>query len=870
MMRNQLCMLALAAFMAVFVLKADRLAADEPAADRQPKKPLTRDVIRQALAKPVEVKFKETPFDEVAQDLQTKLGVPVRLDIKALKDIGISTDLPGVTFASSGVSAKAALRLMLRAHGLTWTTRCECLLITTPEEVWNDLEPRVYDVTDLICSGDVSDAQEPDFNSLMEMIKASVHPVTWDDLGGPGTIAPFGAAGSAAIVVSQTEDVCEQLESLLSDLREMRDAHARQKPSDAWQQKPTGPAAPQTPAYVVRFAPKPSAVENTVREALETPVNLQFKDAPLGDVVKQLEKTANLPITLDYKALFSAGIEPTTPVTLDASGRTLLAMLDELVGMQRLVWTFVDPDNSIVITTPEEEEAWSFTRTYDVSDLPRYRDDRGDGVPDYDAIIDMIKRSVAPKTWDEGLGTIDPFVGTAIRAIVVSQTWQTHRKIESLLASLHEHQPRMLTKADIAELPRLPGDYESKYVPPPPLEPNLQRDTLVHANNEFAFDLYKQASKGSPEQEKGNLFFSPCGISMALAMVYTGARGQTAEEMAKTLHFAMPGEEVASACKSLLATLPGANQRGCRLIVANRLWGQQGYGFADSFLTTVREQFAADLAQVDFAQPDAVCLAMNAWTKEKTAGKIAQIAEPNTIDKSQRFALTNAVYFMGHWANQFNADQTTVAPFVIEDGKIDVAMMTLHETCRYGRVDDVTILEKTYRGGRIAMMILLPENEPGAMADLQRLLSAEKVKQWSRHLSKQEVDIYLPRFKLETSLPLDALLASMGMSTVFQPDRADLSGITTGKERLWLGYALHRAFVNVDEQGTEAAAVTGLGGMGGAPQVSTFRADHPFVFLIRDTRSGAILFLGRLMKPEPASPADVSRTPKPGIGKGMM
>ncbi len=424
---------------------------------------------------------------------------------------------------------------------------------------------------------------------------------------------------------------------------------------------------------------------------------------------------------------------------------------------------------------------------------------------------------------------------------------------------------RVPTREDIAKLPPVPADYESKYVPPP-VEPDPQRDALIRGNNQFAFDLYKQVNKGGREKEKNNLFFSPCGISTALAMVYTGARGQTAEEMAKTLHFTMPKEELAQACQSLLATLPGVNQRGCRLIAANRLWGQRGYGFADSFLATIREQFAADLAAVDFAQPDAVCQAMNAWAREKTAGKITQITDPSTIDKSQRFALTNAVYFKGQWAALFNQDDTTVAPFFTEDGKIDIAMMTLRETCRYGVADDMAILEKTYRGGRIAMMILLPENEPGSMADLERLLSADKVKEWSRHLRKQEVEIYLPRFKLETDLPLDALLASMGMSKVFQPDQADLSGITTGKERLWLGYASHRAFVTVDEQGTEAAAVTGVGGMGAPPKIPVFRADHPFVFLICDTRTGAILFLGRLMKPEKALPTDVPAAKKTGMG----
>ncbi len=867
MAQNAHCTLAVLATVAALTFCCQAPADDGPGSP--PKKPSPKEVIRQALARLVELKYENVPLEDVTKDLETKLGVPVRLDVKQVNDVGIAADTP-ITFAVSGISAKAALGLMLHDHGLTWVTRYESVLLTSAEDADSHMESRVYDVSDLLCRGDGSDAQEPDFVRLIDVIKTSVRPVSWNDVGGLGTIAPFGGAGSAAIVVSQTEEVCEQIELLLSDLREMRNAHASQKPSDASQPKPTTPGTPQSPAKAVRFAPKPSVIERAFREALEKPINLKFKDASLGSVIEQLKKTASLTIVVDQKALIDGGIPLTTPVTLEASGRTLHAVLDELVESHGLAWTFDDDCNSLAITIPEEEATRLVMRTYDVSDLPRYRNHRGEGVPDYDAIINAIKSSVAPTTWDDGRGTIGAFEAISVHAIVISHTWRTHLQIESLLASLYEHQARASTRAHIAELPPVPGDYESKYLPPLPLEPDSQRDALVHATNQFAFDLYKQASKGGPEQEKGNLFFSPCGISMALAMVYAGARGQTAEEMAKTLHFTMRGEEVAPACKSLLATLPEASRRGCRLIVANRLWGQQGYGFAEPFLATAREQFAADLAQVDFAQPEAVCLAMNAWAKEKTGGKIAQIADLSTIKKSQRFALTNAVYFKGHWANQFNPGETTVAPFITEDGKIDVAMMTLHETCRYGAADDVAILEKTYRGGRIAMMILLPENEPGAMADLQRLLSAEKVRQWSRQLGKQEVEIYLPRFTLETRLPLDELLASMGMSAVFQPDRADLSGITTGKERLWLGYARHQAFVSVNEQGTEAAAVTSLGTMGGPPPVPTFRADHPFVFLIRDTRTGAILFLGRLMKPEPASPADVSKTPRPSLGKGMF
>jgi serpin B len=341
--------------------------------------------------------------------------------------------------------------------------------------------------------------------------------------------------------------------------------------------------------------------------------------------------------------------------------------------------------------------------------------------------------------------------------------------------------------------------------------------------------------------------------------------------MAKTLRFNMPQADVGPAFQSLLATMPGANHDGCKLLTANRLWGQQGYGFTDSFLSSTREQFGADLVTVDFAQPEAVCRRINAWADEKTAGKIRQMVDPGTINARLRFVLTNAVYFKGMWQEQFSKAATKAASFHLSDRHIDVPMMYQMVACRYGTTDKFAILERPYRGRDIAMMILLPEKTPGALSELEQRLSAASVQQWSSQLKLQLVEVYLPRFKLETGLDVMSLLRSMGMTKVFQPDQADLSGINDGRERLWLDRVLHRAFVQVDEDGTEAAAATGaMGGFGGPSRLPVFCADRPFIFLIRDTRTGSILFLGRLTRPEPA-PAGMpkARMPDSPLGRGM-
>jgi serpin B len=874
----------LATFFTVSIDGAFLLGAEKPAAEAAPTqtpggpgKPSAEAAIRQALTKRVELKYDNLPLGKVAQDLQAKLGVPVRLDSKALVDMGFNDDTP-VTFAISNVSARAAILLMLRQLGLdspgekrisrsprekrshqpvqsiTFITAHEVLLITSAEEAENMLRTRVYDVSDLVCYGDGSADDQPDFDTLIDLITCCVRPMTWDAVGGPGSIAPFEAAGIRAVVVDQTEDVFLQLDELLEQLRSMRDPRgAGRKASSEQASKRQEAAPPQLITKDGQIGPKISAAEKAVRQALEKPLNVHFQATPLSDAIKQLGKTAAVPIVLDRKALSDVGVDPSAPVTLDASGRTMSSVLDELVRAPDLAWTY--SGESLLVTTGEQEESLSITRTYDVADLPAYRNQRGEGIPDYQAIIDRITKAIKPATWDTvgGPGSIGPFDNAGVHGIVVFQVWKTHLEIEALLAKLRQLRGRALTADDIKKLPSEPEPPELGVAgqPPKPLEAEPRRDAFVAANNQLAFDLHKQL-RGE------NLFFSPSSAAMAMAMVYTGARGKTAEEMAKALRFTMPQEEVPPAVQSLLATLPGANHSGCKLTVANRLWGQQGYGFLEPFVTITRERFGAGLTEVDFTNPVPVCRLINDWADKNTSGKIKQIVGPDTITPRLRFILTNAVYFKGQWAEPFEKDATKTAPFFVRDEQIDVSLMHKLTRCRYGAIDNVKVLEKSYRGGEIAMMILLPNKEFRALSDLEQSLSAEKVKEWSSKLKVQMVDIYLPKFKLETDIPLTDALTSLGMARVFDPRQADLSGINGGKEPLWLDWVLQRAYVNVDEEGTEAAAVTAMGMGGGMPppRIAVFRADHPFVFLIRDTRTGCILFLGRLVKPEKTAPTD--------------
>lgn len=374
---------------------------------------------------------------------------------------------------------------------------------------------------------------------------------------------------------------------------------------------------------------------------------------------------------------------------------------------------------------------------------------------------------------------------------------------------------------------------------------------VVEGNNRFALDLYGRLRSGRP----GNLFFSPGSLSTALAMTYAGARGQTAEQMAEVLHFRLPQEKLHPAFTALQETWDAQGEKaGYKLSVANRLWGQEGFDFRPAFLVTSREHYGAELAQVDFArQPEPALRRINAWVEERTQGKIRDLIPPGVLDAMTRLVLTNAVYFKGVWAEQFQKSATKGAPFHVSARRqADVPLMSQQDEFRYWAGDGVKVLELPYGEGDLAMLALLPDEIEGLPA-LEAGLTVENLSRWLTGLRKQKVRVSLPRFTLSSSFQLDDVLGAMGMARAFTPGEADLSGMSS-QEELFLSAVVHKAFVDVNEEGTEAAAATGIA-VGATSFVvpqepAVFRADHPFVFLIRDNRSGSILFLGRLVNPE--------------------
>ncbi len=373
-------------------------------------------------------------------------------------------------------------------------------------------------------------------------------------------------------------------------------------------------------------------------------------------------------------------------------------------------------------------------------------------------------------------------------------------------------------------------------------------EAVVDGNTRFALHLYSRL-----KDEDGNLFFSPYSISVALAMTYAGARENTAQQISQTLRFSLEPERLHAAFEKLEERLEALQEEGnIQLEIANSLWPHKSYPILEEYIGLVREYYGVQITPLDYAADvEAARRAINEWVEGKTKDKIKDMIGPGVLDALTRLVLVNAIYFKGNWADQFDEDLTKEAPFyLLSGGSTQVPMMKQQERFGYAEHEDLQILQMPYAGDEVSMLVLLPKNVDG-LADLQSALTEESLEKWITSIRRKEVLVFLPKFKVTSQFRLDDALASMGMPDAFDPRKADLSGIDGEPHRLYIGAVIHKAFVHVNEEGTEAAASTAVGfTLASVPEpVPTFRADRPFIFVIRDNNTGSILFMGRIVDP---------------------
>lgn len=370
--------------------------------------------------------------------------------------------------------------------------------------------------------------------------------------------------------------------------------------------------------------------------------------------------------------------------------------------------------------------------------------------------------------------------------------------------------------------------------------------SVLQGNAAFALDLYRELKAG-----EGNLFFSPHSISTALAMTYAGARADTEAQMAQVLHFTVGQQEIHPSFAALAARLEAVQEAGAvQLSQANALWPHDEYVFLQEYLELVRAYYGAAIFAVNYGHTEAARLRINTWVEEQTQNRIVDLIQEGVLTGNTRLVLVNAIYFKGNWAGQFDKDLTELAPFQSTATRtVQVPMMTQERSFGYTETGLCQILEMPYVGESLSMIVLLPR-EVGGLAKLEAALTVDNLHGWTQMLRVMEVEVHLPRFKMRSGFELSATLQAMGMADAFDAARADFAGMD-GRAALYISAALHQAFVDVNEEGTEAAAATAVVmGLRSMPMPSpVFRADHPFLFLIRERQTGSILFMGRVIEP---------------------
>lgn len=370
---------------------------------------------------------------------------------------------------------------------------------------------------------------------------------------------------------------------------------------------------------------------------------------------------------------------------------------------------------------------------------------------------------------------------------------------------------------------------------------------VIAENNQFALDFY---SKLVEDGEEGNIFYSPWSISTAFALVYEGAREKTAEEIQSVFGFP-PDENVrTSSFSSIQKDLNNNNSRGnYTLNTANALWVKEGYELSDDYVNVAKEAYDSEVSNVDFTR-DESRVHINEWVESKTNEKIKDLIPEGVLDDLTRLVITNAIYFKGTWVTQFDEKNTAEEDFMTDSGNtVKVPMMKLEEAYfKYAETDLLQVIELPYQGDKVSMLILLPKDST-ELSPVEESLTLDNLTLWKNSLRNQTVNVQIPKFKVETEYTLNELLIDLGMPSAFDPNSANLSAITD-QEDLYISAALHKAFVEVNEEGTEAAAATGIVIGTTSVQVNPlFRADHPFVFIIQDSETGNILFMGRVSNP---------------------
>ena len=377
------------------------------------------------------------------------------------------------------------------------------------------------------------------------------------------------------------------------------------------------------------------------------------------------------------------------------------------------------------------------------------------------------------------------------------------------------------------------------------LTPTDKSAKIIAADNQFGFELFKKVNAALVEPK--NTMISPLSVSLALAMVYNGAEGNTKTQMEQILHKAnLTPDDINQSYKDLVASLISHDPK-VELSISNAIYYRNTFSIKNNFITTNQNYYQAEVAGLDFTNTTETLNAINSWVNTKTNGKIDKIIE--VVKPEDVMYLLNAIYFNGQWTYQFDASQTLNLPFTMEDKSVvQVPTMYIENPFNYYSDDNFKLLEMPYGSGKYSMLVFLPATGKTS-DDVISLLNPENINAWLVKMTEQKKKVYLPKFEFKFDASLVDELSALGMTDAFSEMQANFIGISDAA-KLYISEVMHKTYVKVDESGTEAAAVTGITiGITAIGPDDSFRADHPFVFAIREKDTQSILFIGKVMNP---------------------
>jgi serine protease inhibitor len=602
----------------------------------------------------------------------------------------------------------------------------------------------------------------------------------------------------------------------------------------------------------------PASLEERIEAALDAPIRFSFDNLTLSDVAPLIRRNYEIPVNVDYRALEQAAIELSTPIRINCNVEELSLHEAMVLALYTIDLQFVPRRGVLWITTRTSADTYLETRVFDVSDL--VVDD------DVESLKEIIMSTVAPTTWSDvgGPGSLKTYKVKDTTLLIFLQTWEVHRQVDALLETLRAN------VSAAAENPKpSPSDIKEQTgtsLPPMP-------DVLEKGQCAFACDLIR-----AHDRIETNALFAPWNIMAAVAPLAVAAHGTTQRELFDALRLPSSAQGLASTFGDVQRQLMAVDG-DYKLRAASSLWLRNDLVPEPAFLESA-EAFAAELRQLPGDRHIARDM-INHWFADRTDGAIDQlITDPFNSDTA--LVAATALHFSGKWQNQFSKRATKTRAFFVGEKKISVPMMSMAERLPYAEVDGMQIIDKPMLGGDLSMMFLLPsggsvgfQQELSALTEVERALTPASLRRWIAACKNQTVDISLPKFKIAARCDLGQILKSLGATQAFDASEADFRGVSAN-QKIFLSTCIHEVRLEIDEEGATASAATmGGGSFGGPPPRPSFVADHPFLFVIRDRKSGLILFAGRVVN----LPGDVSeRTTKDvlhvpmkaGGGSGMF